>query len=118
MTASNAHFLRPARRVTSVRICGLALAIGLLASTSAVNAATPDQAGGDPVEATMRLQVAFADLVKAIADPLARCKAEPGKPVTGNEVRRADYYAQEVHAAIGHVLGTLRGHARPAPVGV
>jgi len=42
MTASNAHFLRPARRVTSVRICGLALAIGLLASTSAVNAATPD----------------------------------------------------------------------------
>lgn len=42
MTASNAHLLRPARRVTPVRICGLALAIGLLASTSAVNAATPD----------------------------------------------------------------------------
>ena len=42
MTASNAHLLRPARRVTSVRICSLALAMGLLASASAVNAAAPD----------------------------------------------------------------------------
>jgi type IV pilus assembly protein PilQ len=42
MTASNAHLLRPARRVAPVRICGLALAMGLLASTSAVNAAPAD----------------------------------------------------------------------------
>ena len=42
MTASNAHLLRPTRRVTSVRICSLALAMGLLATASAVNAAAPD----------------------------------------------------------------------------
>ena len=42
MTASNAQLLRPSRRVTSVRICSLALAMGLLASTSAVNAAAPN----------------------------------------------------------------------------
>ena len=114
------HHLHPRELVTLQHMSGNAAVLHAMAGALgyAVNAATPDQAGGDPVEATMRLQVAFADLIKAIADPLARCKAEPGKPVTGNEVRRADYYAQEVHAAIGHVLGTLRGHARPAPVGV
>lgn len=42
MTASNAHLLRPTRRVTSVRICSLALAMGLLATASAVNATAPD----------------------------------------------------------------------------
>ncbi|MBP3980856.1 phage regulatory CII family protein [Acidovorax sp. JG5] len=114
------HHLHPRELVALQHMSGNAAVLHAMASQLGYTCtlALPDQACGCPVEATMRLQVAFAELLKAVADPLARCKAEPGKPVTGNEVRRADYYAQDLHAAIGHVLGTLRAHARPAPVGV
>lgn len=77
--------------------------------------ATPDQADGDMVEASMRLQVAFADLMRAVADPLARVAVEPAKPVTGNEVRRAEYRGHELHAAMAHMLATMRAHMRAAP---
>lgn len=41
MTASNANGLRPSRRLASLRIQGLGLAIGLLAAASAAGAANP-----------------------------------------------------------------------------
>lgn len=73
--------------------------------------ATPDQSGGDPVEAFITLQCAFADLVRAVADPLQG----DAKAVTKNEMRRAEHQAAELQAAIGHVLASLRGHMRTAP---
>nr|WP_295941203.1 phage regulatory CII family protein [uncultured Acidovorax sp.] len=79
--------------------------------------ATPDQSGGDMLEASMRVQVAFADLMRAVADPLARMAGQPGQAVTGNEMRRAEECAQEHQAAMAHMLGTMRAHMRKAPGG-
>jgi hypothetical protein len=76
--------------------------------------ATPDQAGGDPVQATMRMQCEQADFLRSVAGPLARVSADPGKPVTPNEMRRAEYHGQELIAAIGHTLATLRARMRRA----
>jgi hypothetical protein len=73
--------------------------------------ATPDQSGADPVEALMRLHSVFADYVRATADAVR----EGEGAVTGNQVRRADYAAQEVIAAVGHVMALLRGRMRKAP---
>ncbi|MGP1683459.1 MAG: phage regulatory CII family protein, partial [Giesbergeria sp.] len=72
--------------------------------------ATPDQSGGDPVDAFMRLQVAEADLARALADPLSHAGE-----VTRNEMRRAEAMATEVQAALGHALAALRGRMRAAP---
>lgn len=73
--------------------------------------ATPDQSGGCPVDAFMRLQTAFAELVCAVADPLQ----PQGKEVSRNEMRRAERQAAELQAAIGHTLAALRGRMRVAP---
>ena len=73
--------------------------------------ATPDQSGGCPVEAFMALQCAFADLVRAVADPLQGGATD----VTKNEMRRAENQAAELQAAIGHTLAALRGRMRAAP---
>lgn len=80
-----------------------------------VTRATPDQTGGDPFEATMRIQCEFADLMRAAVDPLRRMQAEPGKPVTANELRRAEYHVQEVQAALGHLLASMRAQMPTAP---
>ena len=107
------HHLHPRELVTLQHMSGNAAVLHAMAGALgyAVNAATPDQAGGDPVEATMRLQVAFADLIKAIADPLA----QHGDAVTRNEMRRAEAMAGDMHTAIGHVLASMRGSMRKAP---
>lgn len=76
-------------------------------------AAMPDQSGGDAVEAFMQLQRAFADLVCAVADPLAKRDAS----VSVSEMRRADAVAGDLHTAIGHVLASMRGCMRKAPGG-
>ena len=65
--------------------------------------ATPDQAGGDPVEMFMRLQSEFAELVRAAADAL-----QGNGAVNRNELRRIEYQANEAIAAIGHLVATLR----------
>ena len=65
--------------------------------------ATPDQAGGDPVEAFMRLQSAHAEFCRAAADAL-----EHGGDISANEIRRISYQAQEATAAIGHLVATAR----------
>ncbi len=43
MTASNAYRLRPSRRLATLRVCSLGLAIGLLAAASAAGATSPGQ---------------------------------------------------------------------------
>lgn len=72
---------------------------------------TPDQAGGEPTEAIMRMQVAQADLMRALADGVL---AGPNG-VTGNHMRRAVHMAEEAIGTIGHALAMLRGRMRPAP---
>lgn len=71
---------------------------------------TPDQSGGDPVEAVMHMESAHAEFVRAVADAL-----HGGRAVTGNQVRRADAMAQEAIATTCHMLALLRGRMRPAP---
>ena len=73
--------------------------------------ATPDQSGGDPVEAQMRFAVAVADLLRAHADAVL----EGDGAVTRNMVRRAEHHAQEAIASINHLVATLRGRMRAAP---
>lgn len=72
---------------------------------------TPDQSGGDPTEAVMRLQVAHADLMRALADGVL---AGPGG-VTSNHMRRAVHMGEEAVATTNHALAMLRGRMRPAP---
>lgn len=72
---------------------------------------TPDQSGGDPTEAIMRLEVAHADLMRALADGVL---AGP-QAVTGNQMRRAVYMGEEAIATIGHALAMLRGRMRTVP---
>lgn len=74
--------------------------------------ATPDQAGGDPVDTFTRLQVAHADFCRAVADALL-----VGDEVSRNQMRRADHMAQELLALTGHTLAMLRGRMRSEPAG-
>ena len=111
------HYMHPQELVTLQHMSGNAAVLHAMAAALGYTAqrATPDQSDGDMVEASMRLQVAFAELMRAVADPLARVAGDASKPVTGNEVRRAEHHAHELHAAIGHMMATLRAHTRPAP---
>lgn len=113
------HHMHPRELVALQHMSGDAAVLHAMAAALGYTAqrATPDQADGDMVEASMRLQVAFADLMRAVADPLARVAVEPGKPVTGNEVRRAEYQGHELHAALAHMLAAMRSHMRALPRG-
>ena len=63
MTASNAYRLRPSRRLATLRVCSLGLAIGLLAAASAAGA-TPSgpQASATPVAATAAQGVSVSNI--------------------------------------------------------
>ena len=65
--------------------------------------ATPDQAGGDPVEAFMQLQSAHAELCRGAADALL-----PGADINRNKVRRIELLSQESTAANAHMVATVR----------
>lgn len=78
-----------------------------------VTRATPDQAGGEPIETMMRLHMEFADLLRALADAVPVGDGS----VSGNQMRRADHHAQEAIAAIGHALAMLRRRMRGTPEG-
>lgn len=52
MTATNAHRLRPSRRLATFRVCSLGLAIGLLAAASAAGAVSPAAQTAPPVAIT------------------------------------------------------------------
>lgn len=63
MTASNAYRLRPSRRLATLRVCSLGLAIGLLAAASAAGATSPgQQASATPVVATAAQGVSVSDI--------------------------------------------------------
>ena len=91
-------------------VAALAAALGYT-----VTRATPDQSGGRPVQALVRLQVEVADLLRAVADPLDRLDAQPADYITGTELRRVEYHAQELSAALAHLVASLRARMRPAP---
>lgn len=77
--------------------------------------ATPDASDGDPLQVLTALNVAVADLARALCDPLTRGQAAKGGAVTPNEMRRAEVMAQEAIAAIGDATAMLRGRMRAAP---
>ena len=63
MTASNAYRLRPSRRLATLRVCSLGLAIGLLAAASAAGATSPgQQASATPVAATAAQGVSVSNI--------------------------------------------------------
>ncbi|MEI2795660.1 type IV pilus secretin PilQ family protein [Pseudoxanthomonas sp. F11] len=63
MTASNAYRLRPSRRLATLRVCSLGLAIGLLAAASAAGATPPgQQAPASPVAATATQGVSVSNI--------------------------------------------------------
>lgn len=63
MTASNAYRLRPSRRLATLRVCSLGLAIGVLAAASAAGATSPgQQASATPVAATAAQGVSVSNI--------------------------------------------------------
>lgn len=111
------HHMRPDELLALQHFSGNAAVLHAMAAALgyAVTRAMPDQSGGNPGAALVRLQVEFADLVRAAAEPLERLAEQPADFVTGNEVRRVDYHAQETQAAMTHLVCALRGRMRPAP---
>ncbi len=107
------HFMRPRELVDAQVFTGQAHVLHAMAAALGFvcTRATPDQAGGDPVEAVMRLEVAQADFIRALADAV---QAGDGQ-VTRNQVRRAEAMGQELIASVGHAVAMLRGRMRPAP---
>ena len=111
------HHLHPRELVAMQHLSGdasvlhaMAAALGYTCTPSG-----PDQAEGDPVEAFMHMQCSFGELVRAIADPLARMQSDPVKMVTPSEMRRADHAGAAHHATVDGALAALRGHMRPLP---
>lgn len=86
---------------------------GMLGYT--VQKSSPDQSGGNSIEALMRLAMAYSEFVRAVADPLARMEADATTWPTGHELRRAEYMASGLHGEVDHMLATLRAHKRPEP---
>lgn len=113
------HYLRPAELVAMMLFADDASVLHAMAGALGytIQKATPDQAGGNAVEAVMRLACAQADFLRAVADPLARMEADASAWPTGHELRRAEYMAAAVHAELDHTLATLRAHKRPEPKG-
>lgn len=70
--------------------------------------ATPAQSEGSAVETLMRMHCEYADFGRAVADAVG----DGERDVTGNEMRRADYHAQELVAAVGHTLAMMRARLR------
>lgn len=111
------HHMRPDELVSMQHFSGNAVVLVAMAAALGytVTLATPDQSGGNAGVALVRLQVEFADLVRAAGDPVARIAEHPEQYVTGTEVRRVEYHAQEAQAAMDHMVAALRGRMRPAP---
>ena len=64
--------------------------------------AIPDQSGGDPVEAFMAMQREQGEFTAATADAL-HGKAPPSR----NALRRVKHQANELMAAVGHLVATV-----------
>lgn len=109
------HFMRPRELVDAQFFSGqhhvlqsMAHALGYTCTR-----ATPDQSGGDPVEAHMRMAMEWGELIRAFADATL---AGDGN-VTRNQMRRIEHHAQETIATIGHAMGALRARMRQEPKG-
>ena len=61
--------------------------------------AVPDQSGGDPMEAFWRLQQELGDFTEAAAG-----RFKPGATPSSNAQRRLEYHANEVTAALNHLV--------------
>ena len=111
------HYMRPSELLAMMLFTGNASVLHALAGSLGytVQKATPDQAGGNAVEAFMRLTMAYSEFVRSVADPLARMEADSTIWPTGHELRRAEYQASGLHAETDHMLATLRAHKRPEP---
>lgn len=111
------HHMRPDELVAMQHFSGDAAVLMAMAAAlgHTVTCATPDLSGGSPGVALVRLQAEFADLVRAVSDAVERLSSQPATHVTGNEIRRVEFHAQEVQAAMSHAVAALRGHMRPAP---
>ena len=111
------HVFHPQQLIDLMRQSGNAAVLHCIAEQMGytVARALPDESGGDPVQAFMRLQCVLSDLIRAVADPLESARAEPGRAVTTNEMRRATAMAVDVHTAIGHLLAAMRAGMRPPP---
>lgn len=73
--------------------------------------ATPDTSEGDPLDCMAALLVQQADFARAVADAVRGGQGA----VTGNQLRRVQYHAEEVIAATGHTVALVRGRMRAAP---
>lgn len=109
------HYLHPRELVMLQHMSGNAAVLHSMAHSLGYTCtrAVPDQSGGDPVEAFMRLQVALADFVRSVADPLHL----QGADVSRNQMRRAEAMAADLQATIGGLLAAMRGRMRQAPQG-
>lgn len=64
--------------------------------------AIPDQSGGDPVEAFMAMQREVGEFTASAADAL-HGNAQPSR----NALRRVKHQANELMAAVGHLVATV-----------
>lgn len=107
------HHLHPRELVTMQHMSGNAAVLHSMAHSLGYTCtrAVPDQSGGDPVEAFMRMQMAMSDFVRSVADPLQLSSTE----VNRNQMRRAEAMAADLQATIGDLLAAMRGaHAQGA----
>lgn len=111
------HHLRPAELLAMQYLSGDVSILHAMAAHLGYTCskAMPDQADGNVVQAFMHLQMAFADFVRAVADPLQRMETDPHSWATSSEVRRANALAADLVAAVTHTVGSLRACQRPAP---
>lgn len=114
---NDSHFLRPQELVDMQHMSGNVAVLHAMAAALGYNVvrATPDQSGGDPVQALVRFQVEAADLVRAVGDPLQRMAATPGATPSRNEVRRVQHHVEETIASATHLAGALSAQQRTAP---
>lgn len=67
--------------------------------------AVPDQSGGDPMEAFWRFQQELGDFSAAAAE-----RFKPGGTASRNAQRRLEYHANEVIAALNHLVSASGVH--------
>lgn len=102
-TANTTHHLTLQEALLLQRVTGNVAVLRAMAKQLGytVQLATPDQSGGDPVDAFMHYQGNAGDFSRAAADALVR-----RGPVSPNEQRRVEFRAQELLASVAHLVST------------
>ena len=111
------HHLHPKELVAVMHMSGNAAALHAIAEQLGYTCtpAMPCQAQGSATLAFMRLQMAKAEFVRAVAEPLACMEAQGDAWVTPAELRRAEAAAGDLHTAVDQLTATLRACKRPVP---